>query len=459
LENIKEEFILDRSKQPVPGKPKDIKFPSFYEAKTSNGINVIVIEDKRLPLVTARFVFKSGSYLDSFNGENKFGLASLTSELLTKGTNKYSATDIAEKVDYLGAMLSTGCDYDASYLSIYSLSKHFDKLFGLSSDLILDPAFSEDEINRAKEQRMNSLISYKDEGDYLADRVFKMKVYDETPYAMPAEGTEQSVVNLSREDFKNYFGNVYNPKNLIVAFVGDITPDQAVKMLEEKFGHWNSDVIPAADIKDPVMKDERKVYVIEKKGAVQSSLKMGHLGIKRNNPDFIPIHVMNIILGGSFTSRINKNLREVHGYTYGARSNFSWKKYSGDFSIETEIKTEITLNAIDEVLIELEKIRNEYVGEEELQNIKNYISGNFPLQLETPNAIASKVISLKLFDLEDDYFNTFISKMNKVTLEDIKIVAEKYIHPDKIIISVAGNSEALKSSLESLNEVQVINEI
>jgi zinc protease len=448
-------FILDRSRQPQPGKPKDIRFPSYYETGLSNGMTLIVIEDKKLPLVTARFVFRSGAYLDAFSGYNKSGVASLTSELLTKGTSKYSASEIAEKVDYFGAVISTGCDYDASYLSVYSLKKHFNDIFDLASEIILDPAFSEEEIKRAKEQRQNSLLSYKDDGDYLAETVFKKYVYDRTPYANPVEGTESSVTNINRNDFFNFYKNVYCPGNLIVAFVGDITPECAVDMLESRFGSWEKETIPSEEIKEPVMYDKRNIYVIKKKGAVQSSLKMGHIGIKRNNPDFIRLHVMNTLLGGSFTSRINKNLREVHGYTYGSRSNFNWKKYSGDFCVETDVKTDITLDAINEILNELEKIKNEYVSEEELQNVKNYISGNFPLQLETPNAIASKVISLKLYGLEHDYYNTFISNVNKVSIENIKTMAEKYIHPDKIIISAAGNSEVLYESLKPLGDVSV----
>jgi zinc protease len=447
--------ILDRSKPPKAGKPRDINFPEFFETKTANGITVLVIEDKRLPLITTRFVFRSGAYLDHFSGINKSGLASVTSELLTKGTVTRNATQIAEDVDYLGASLSSGSDYNASYVSSYSLKKYSDNIFDIISDVIINPQFSEDEIKRSAEQRINSLLSMKDEGDYLADRTFKKAVFDKTPYQFPVEGIESSIRNINREDILSYYKKVFVPSNLIVAFVGDITPEEAVAKINEQFSGWSGGNAPVNEIIVPVHKDRSGVYLTNKKGAVQSSLKVGHLGIKRNNPDFIAVSVMNTMLGGFFTSRLNKNLREVNGYTYGVRSTFSSNLHSGDFSVVTEVKNNITANTITEILKEINEIRNNYIEDEELQNVKNYISGSFPLQLETPNAIASKVINLKLNDLEDGYFNTYIKKVNELTKEDIKDAANKYLHPDKLVLSIAGNVNEIKSDMEKFGEVEI----
>jgi len=450
---------LDRSKPPKSGKPRDVNFPKFYEAKTDNGITVLVIEDSRLPLVTTRFVFKNGSYTDHFSGVDKYGLGSMTSELLVKGTESRTATDIAEEVDYIGATLSSGCDYDATYVSSYSLKKYFDNMFDIISDVIFNPLFAEEEISRLREQRLNVLLSMVDDGDYLADKVFKKYVYGNSPYAYPVEGNHNSIKSIGRKDIQNFYGKVFSPENLIVAFVGDITPDEAMLKLNSKFYKWENKKSSRDEIITPSLHDSTKVYLVEKKGAVQSSLKIGHLGISRDNPEFIPAYIMNTMLGGYFTSRINKNLREENGYTYGARSYFSCNKYSGDFSINTEVKTEITSNTVKEILKELNDIRNDFVGKEELQNVKNYISGNFPLQLETPNAIASKVINLKLHNLEDDYYNTYIRKVNNLTKEDIKNAAEKYLHPDKLSISIAGNTNAIKEEMKQFANVEVINDI
>jgi predicted Zn-dependent peptidase len=450
---------LDRSRPPAPGTPKDIKFPDFFEAVTDNGITVLVIQDTTFPLVSTRFVYKSGSFNDKLAGTNKLGLSSLTSELITKGTSKKNATQIAQEVDYLGAVLSSGCDYDASYVSSYSLKKHFDKIFEITTDVILNPVFPEDEIKRLKEQRLNSLLSYKDEGDYLASRVFKKYVYNDSPYANPIEGTEDSLPGLTFDDFRSYHKKYYIPNNLIAAFVGDITPEEAMRKVNETFGNIKKADVQPMDIKMPFLNQEPAVYIIEKKAAVQSSIKMGHIGINRKNPDFIATSVLNTLLGGSFTSRINKNLREVNGYTYGARSYFDWKKFSGDFSVETEVKNDITINAVQEIIKEITLIRENLVGEDELQHIKNFITGNFPLQLETPNAIASKLINLKLYDIEDDFYSTYITNVNKITREQIKAAAEKYLYPDNLTISIAGNPDDIAEPMKQIAEVTVLKEL
>ncbi len=447
---------LDRTKPPKPGKPKDIKFPEFFETVTSNGITVIVIENKKLPLVTVRFVFRSGSYE---NSRENSGLALITSELLSKGTSNMNALEIAEETDQLGASLSAGCDHDATFVSLYSLKKFSDKLYNIGSEIILEPAFTEDEIERLRTQKINSVISYKDDGDYLAGRVFKEKVYGVNNYANPTEGTIKSLQNIKRNDITEFYSSYYTPDNLIIAFVGDITIDEALKKVESKFSSWNSKSKVKNKKSNIKPSDSTKVQIIRKKGAVQSSLKIGHIAVERNSADYFRLRVMNNILGDGFTSRINKNLREVNGFTYGANSFFDWKKFSGDFSIETEVKNEITANAVREIINEINIIRDEKVGEEELQNVKNYISGTFPMQLETPNAIASKVISLKLYSLPEDHFSTYISEINKVSIDDIKITAEKYLHPDRLTISIGGNPDDITDCMKQFGDVEVIEDI
>lgn len=452
---LKSADILDRTKPPKSGKPKDMKFPGFFETKTPNGITVLVIEDSRLPLVTARFVFKTGASEDYFYKNNKSGLSSITSELLTKGTQDRSASEIADEVDFLGASIGSGCNYDATFVSSYSLKKHFSKIFDIITDIILNPSFKEEEIERIKLQRLNSLLAMSDDGEYLAEKVFNRKVYSDYPYALPVDGETNSVKDILRSDISEHYKKIFYPENLIVAFVGDITPDEALQELNENFSGWQNPQTRHNDFPESPSMQSGKVYLIEKKGAVQSSIKAGHIGIKRNNPDFIPVNVMNTLLGGFFTSRINKNLREVNGYTYGARSQFHCCKHSGDFSVMTEVKTEITGNTLEEIIKELNDIKDKNVSSEELRDVKNYISGNFPMQLETPNEIATKAIGLKLYELEDDYYSTYIHKVNQLTKDDIRSAAEKYLHPDNLIISVAGNTKALKSSLTKFGDTEI----
>lgn len=452
-------MILDRSIPPAPGEIKDVKFPDFFESKTDNGITVLVVEDRKLPLVSARFVFKSGSYMDTVTGNNKAGLSSMTLDLMLKGTSKRTATDIAREVDFLGGVLSSGCDHDASFVSTYSLKKHFDKIFDIASDTVFDPTFPEDEIKRLKEQRHNTLLSYLDEGDYLASRIYSKYLYGDFPYAYPVEGVKSAVDDFTREDFVNFHKKYFVPCNLIIAFVGDISPEEAMLKVNEKFRELHAGDRPQKETVPEIIQKPSHAYLIEKRGSVQSSIKMGHIGISRDNPDFIPATVMNTILGGSFTSRINHNLREVHGYTYGARSAFDWKKVSGDFSVETEVKNNLTHDAVKQIIIEIRRMRDELVTEDELQNIKNFITGNFPLQLETPNAIASKLINLKLYDMDDDYYSTYLSSVNALTREEIKETAEKYLHPDNLLISIAGNPKEIEEDMKHICEVSVLKEL
>ncbi|MBI5403723.1 MAG: insulinase family protein [Ignavibacteriae bacterium] len=453
------EFNLDRSKPPVVAKSKDVKFPAYFEAKLANGIKVFVIEDDKIPLVTAKFVMKTGTYDELAFGEDKSGLASITSDLLVKGTEGMNAVKVAETVDYFGASLNSGCEYDATYLALTSLKKYFTDLFGLASRLLMNPSFLEEEIEREKQQITNSLLSYLDEGSFLSERAYKINVYKNSPYKLNIEGKISSVENIRQEYIKEFFGKYFNPQNLVIAIVGDIKKNEALALVNSKFGNWNPGKHSTGAAYTDILGEKTKIIAVEKKGAVQSEILMGHLGVNRNTPDFIPVMVMNTLLGGFFTSRINKNLREVNGYTYGARSYFNFRKFSGDFCIETNVENSLTYNAVNEIIKELNILRNEKITADELDSVKNYLSGSFPLQLETPNAIANKILNLELYGIGKDFYESYITRINEVSIDDVKRVSQEYIHPDKLVISIAGNTGIIKSSMEQIAEVEVIKNI
>jgi len=450
---------LDRSKPPVVMKSKDVKFPAYFEDKLHNGIKVFVIEDDKLPLISVKFVIKTGTYDDLAFGEDSSGLASLTSDLLVKGTDKMNAVEVAETIDFHGASISGGCEYDATYLSLTSLKKYFTGLFDIVSDLLMNPAFLDEEVEREKQQIANSLLSCLDEGSFLAERGFKKNVYENSPYKLNIEGKISSVNIFQRKNIKEFFDKFYLPGNLIIAIVGDIKSSDAISLIKSKFDGWKKKSVYDRTIYKKDSLTKTKVFAIEKKGAVQSEVLLGHLGVDRKNPDYFPVVAMNTLLGGYFTSRINKNLREINGYTYGARSYFNFRKHSGDFCVETSVENSLTYNAIKEIISELDKIKNEYVTVEELESVKNYLTGSYPLQLETPNAIANKIINLELYGIEKDFYDTFISKINAVTLEDIRNVSEKYLHPGNLVISIAGKVEIIKETMEQIAQVDVLNNI
>ncbi len=446
---------LDRSKPPKSGAPKDVHFPEYFDTTLANGINLLVIENYKIPVVSVRLVFKNAG---SYNDGDRLGLASLTADLLTKGTKNRSATEIAEEIDFLGANISTGCDWDGSYVSLSCLKKHLDKAIDILTDVALNPVFDDEEIERSKEQRISSIIQSKDDAGSLSDRLFNKVVFDKSPYAFPSDGTETSIQNLTRKDFEDFYRNNYNSRNLILAFVGAISKEEAIKIVSERFSSMPDRALQNDNTnsgEQPSSFPYGKIYIANKPGAVQSNLRIGHIGIARNNPDYIEVSVLNTILGGYFGSRINYNLREKHGYTYGARSGFSVRLHPGDFSVDADVRNEVTDSAVALVIEELKRIVSEEVTDDELQTVKNYLTGVFPLQLETANAVATRVINLKMYDLPKDYYSKYISAINKVTKKDVLDAAKKYIHPGSVYIVVSGDAGAIKEKMKRFGEVEV----
>jgi zinc protease len=450
--------IIDRSKPPNAGPPKDIEFPEYYDTTLQNGINLLVIENNKIPAVSVRLVFKnSGSYFD----KNKYGSSSLTAELLTKGTNDRSATQIAEEIDFLGASLLSGSDWDGSYISLSVLKKFLSSAVDVLKDIVMNPVFDEEEISRVKEQRIASILQGKDDPSTLSDRMFNKVVFENSPYSYPPEGTEESIKKITQKDLIDFYSGHYKPSNLILALVGAISPEEALKIVNENFGSWqyngsdNSVLTEQYNIGKNKTYSNSFIYIVDKPGAVQSNLRIGHIGIARNNPDFIAVTVMNTILGGYFGSRINLNLREKHGFTYGARCGFNTRIQPGDFSIDTDVRNDVTDTSIILIIDELKKIISEEIEDEELQTVKNYLTGLFPLQLETANAVATRVINLNLYNLPKNFYSTYISNINKLTKKDILIAADKYIHPEYLYIVVSGNAKEIKDRLKIIKEVKV----
>ncbi len=449
---------LDRTKPPKPGLPKDVEFPEYFDTTLAAGINLLVIENHKIPAVSVRLVFKNaGSY---FDGE-KYGIATLTAELLSKGTKNRTAIEIAEELDFLGASFSTGSDWDGSYVSLSVLKKFLDRATDVLADVVLNPIFSDDEIERVREQRIASILQGKDDPNTLSDRMFNRTVFENTPYSHPAEGTEESINGITKQDLVEFYTEFYRPSNLVLAFVGAISPEEAIKTVEGIFGNWQHNSFPEASTSKQDITGQTKefsedfIYVVNKPEAVQSNLRIGHVGISRDNPDFVTVTVMNTILGGYFGSRINLNLREKHGFTYGARCGFNARIHPGDFSVDTDVRNDVTDTSIRLIIDELKRIVSEEVSEEELQTVKNYLTGLFPLQLETANSVATRVINLKLYNLQKDYYNTYISNINKLTKADILSAAKKYIHPEKLYIVISGNAEVIRGRLNKIKDVKI----
>lgn len=451
--------MIDRSKMPKTKATRDLRFPDFQKFTLNNGIKVYLVKDNRYPVTTVRLLLKAGSYCDFFTEGYKSGVSTLTGELLSKGTINMNALEISEKIDFSGALLASGFGYDGSFLSLASLKSNLDDMLGLMSDFLLKSTFPVDELESKKEQIINSIISLQDDGSYLAERVFKNIHYKNTPYQFDPDGYIDSINKINSDDLKNFADKYYTPSNTVIAVVGDFNTDDIKEKLENRF--INVSKVKTKDIFDFKEEDRGKgaVYLTAKEDASQSSLHLGHSGITRNNNDYLNVSFLNTLLGGSFTSRINKNLREKNGLTYGARSAFNARMFSGDFSVETEINSDKTGFAVEEILFELNDIRENFVSDEELENTKNYITGNYPLQLETANSVSGKLMTLELYGLEKDYYDLYLSRINSITKEVVRDTARKYIHPEKLKFVAAGDLNKMKKQLSKFGDIEIIDKV
>jgi len=442
---------IDRTKPPKPGPESKVKFPSYYEKMLPNGLKVIVIENHEQPIVYVSFVVKSGS---TYDGELP-GLASVTAELLTKGTKTRSATQIAEEIDFVGGSLNATASWDATNVSVLVLKKYLGVGVDILQDVVLNPTFPEEEIERVKTQRLASIKQSKAEAGYLAGVRFSKELFAGHPYANESGGNEESIQKMKRDDLVKFYQTHFIPNNSFIIFAGDITPSEALPLVEKYFGGWKKGKNPHKEFQTVKDVNQTKVVIVDKPGAVQSAIRIGHLGIDRKNKDYVKVYTLNTLLGGYFNSRINMNLRETHGYTYGASSFFDARIYPGPFIVSADVRNEVTDSSIAEVIKELKRIIDEPVPEDELKMAKDYIVGSFPLQIETPAQVASRVMTIEIYGLPKDFYDRFREEVKKITAKDIQETARKYLHPDKLLIVVSGNSKQIKPVLEKFGPVVV----
>ncbi len=442
---------LDRTKPPKPGKTSKVSFPGYFEGKCKNSFKYFVVENHSLPIVTMGLIVKRGAVYDG----DLPGLGSLTSELLTKGTKKRTATQIAEKIDFVGASLSNNVSWDSSQTFVSVLKNHLETGFEILEDVVLNPIFPEHEIERVKSQRLASIQQLKADPGYLADVRFLSSVFRDHPYGQPSSGTEASISRMTRRDFVRFHKSHYTPDNSFLVFAGDITPEEAARYVSGRFSKWKGKSRDAETVIAVNENGRGSVCVVDRPGSVQSALRVGHVGIKRNSRDFLKVFTMNTLLGGYFSSRINMNLREVHGYTYGGKTGFDARLLPGIFEVSTDVRNEVTAQTIEEILVELNRIRKTLPSRDEMTMVKNYLSGLFPIQLETPQQVAGRVVVIELYQLPKNYYRNYRENILKITARDIQEVARKYIHPEKLSIVLSGNASEIAHKLEKFGDVAV----
>jgi len=431
-----------------------VKLPPIQEKILKNGLKIIVVEFHEVPVVALRLQCKAGSFYDP---PGKAGLTQFMTGLLTQGTESLSATQIAEKIDFVGGSLGASSGWDASNVESSVLQKHLNLAVDLMRDVALHPAFAEDEIERLRQQTLSSIKNAKDQPENLADEEFDKWLFGDFPYAQPIGGTEASVSSFTRDDIRAQYGRIFIPNQSIMAVIGDITAKDGFRLAEKMFGDWKAGSLPTASAAPPPPPQGYRIHIVDKADATQAQIRLGHLGVARNTEDFFPLVVMNYILGGGgFSSRMMKTIRAEMGLTYGISSSFAMRKEAGPYVIETFTKNESTLLAIQETIKLVKQYQEEGPTEKELADAKSYLEGSYPLNFETPGQIAGQLLNIDLYNLGADYIEKYRSRVAAVTAEDVKRVAGRYLHPDNLNVVVVSKVDEVKSSLSEFGPVEVI---
>ena len=437
-----------RANPPQPGALSHLSLPVPTSFKLANGLTVMLVEQHNLPVVAAHLVVLSGS---DANPANKPGLASFTAAMLDEGTNRRSSPQIADDVAQIGASLDTSATADYSSVQIRTLKQNADAAFDLLSDVVLNPKFEPAEIDRVRKRRDTAILQLHDDPVQLVLGVLFKTVYGpEHPYGYRELGTEESNRLISRDQMQKFWQQGYAPGNSALVLAGDLTPDEAHTLSEKYFGNWKG--ATSKHLPPPVdVKTSRAIYLVDKPDAPQTLEVVAGLGVPRSTADYVPIEVMNNALGGLFSSRINMNLREQHGYTYGGFSQFIYRRGPGLFVAGGAIRTDVTAPAVHELFNELERIRTSPVSPEELKLAKGSFSQSLAGLFETSERTAGTVGDLFTYDLPLDYYKQLPPKIDAITAADVQRVATQYIHPESAVVVGAGDRAKIEPELKKLS--------
>jgi zinc protease len=440
---------LDRTKRPGPGPLPSITLPSIQKATLKNGLSLWLVEQHNLPQVTCNLVILSGTGDDRVEMP---GVADMTARMLDEGTSTMDALTIADKLETIGASLRVYAGVDATSAMLTTLTKHLDEALAVYGAVVTDPVFPEKEVSRLKQQRLTEILQQKDRAAITASLAFNRIIYGPMhPRGNDQGGTDKSIRAMTRDDIASFYTLHYRPARSVLILVGDMTLADAVQKFEKVFERWQPATVPA-HLSNPVpLPAERIVYLIDKPAAPQTEIRIGYPALARSTPDYFPVLVMNRILGGQFSSRINLNLRERRGLTYGARSEFQFSKEPGPFVASGGFVSTKSDTAIEQLLFEIDAMHRLGMTAEELAFAKKGITGGFALSFETPSQIAGALQSIVVYGLPEDYYQNYITNVDRVTLDDVRRVAAKYLDSSKMAIVAVGDLASIRQGIEKLH--------
>jgi zinc protease len=440
---------IRKAERPRPSGPREYQFPRFERRTLDNGVELVVAPVTKLPLVTVAVLVDAGAICDAPGRE---GTAQLVAKLLLEGTATSDGAELTERFERLGASVDAHADWDAAAVTLTALSEHLPAAFDLLGEVIRTPAFRPREVERLKAERLAELLQLRAEPRGLADELFSRFLYTPSSrYARPEGGDERSTESVDRDQLVSFYESRYLPGGTTVIVAGDISANRAEELTRHALGAWTGGTAKRITADDLPARRGRGIHIIAKPDAPQSELRIGHVGIPRNHPDFFPVNVMNAVLGGLFNSRINLNLREAHGYTYGAFSAFEWRRQAGPFVVSTAVRSDITDAAAREVLLEIDRIRSEAISADELSLATSYLDGVFPIRFETTAAIAAALSVLVLHGLPEDYYDRYRARVRAISTEQILDAARRHLHPESLQMVVVGDPATIRAPLEAMD--------
>ncbi|MDO8681504.1 MAG: pitrilysin family protein [Acidobacteriota bacterium] len=435
-----------RENPPRPLAARPVTFPSYEIRKLANGLQVVLVSQNEQPVISVRMIIKAGAAQDP---KNKFGVAMLTATLLDQGAGKRTAEQIADTIDFIGGVLGTGAGSDLSFVNAIVMKDSYEVALELMSDVVQRPTFSQEEIDRQRQQALSALKVSAEDPDSVAGQVIDRLIYGFHPYGLPGNGTAESLASLSRADFVEFHRSYFVPNNALIAVVGDIDPNEAIKGLEKYFGGWKPGTVPTANVTEPPDATKR-VIVIDKKDAVQTEIRVGHIAIPRKHNDYEAIDQAVKILGGEGANRLQQVLRSQRQLTYGASADLDTFKMAGAVIAETDTQTSKTAEALRVVVDEFSRLQRERVYDEELRGAQDYMVGHFPLTIEVPDAIATQVLNQLFYELPVEDLPRYRERVMRVSPEEIQRVARWLIRPAQLSVVLVGNADAFVKDLKGI---------
>ncbi len=434
--------------RPQPGPAREYHFPTFERCTLANGLTLLIAPSHSLQVVTVLAIVDAGAVAEPGGQE---GVAVLTARALNEGTPKYDGETLTDYLEQLGTSVGGGASWDSASLAMTVLHDNLDNAFAHFAEVLVAPTFPVAAIERLKGERIAELMQIESEPRELADEKFDEYIYDATSrFRLPLGGTAESVNGLTRNEVVAFHASRYQPSATTLIIAGDVEADSVELMVAGALEAWTGIAAPTVRANDKPARTSRAVRIVRKEDAPQSEVRIGHVGVPRTHPDYFSITVMNAVLGGLFSSRINLNLREVHGYTYGASSAFDWRREAGPFVIGTAVASDVTVAAIQETFKEIDRMRVEPISESELSLATSYLEGVFPIRYETTAAIAAALATLTIYNLPVDWYDTYRARISAVTINDVLEAARKHVHPESLQIVIVGDAGAIWEPLEAL---------